>query len=66
MADLIKLLGPATTVRITVSVDGVETLHEVMSWSEYERRKAERSLPGDPVVSSVKAWVGVDGERRVD
>lgn len=48
MADLLKLIGPDTTVRITLSVDSVETLHETMTYAEYERRKAARTLPGDP------------------
>jgi hypothetical protein len=48
MGDLFRVLGPDTTVRITLSVDGVETLHETMNWDEYQRRKASHTLPGDP------------------
>jgi len=48
MADIFKLVGPDTTVRITLSIDGVETLHETMTYDEYQRRKAARTLPGDP------------------
>lgn len=64
MVELIKLIGPNTTVRITVSIDGVEIWHEVMDWDEYERRRASHSLPGEPV--RTKVWTGLDGEKRVD